>query len=494
VETCAPCHSRRGEISDGATAGRALLDDYRPMLLAEGLYFPDGQMQDEVYEYGSFLQSRMYRAGVTCSDCHDPHRLTLRADGNALCAGCHLAARFDTPAHHFHAAGSPGARCIACHMPARTYMVIDERHDHGFRVPRPDLAAKLGTPDVCTGCHTDRTPGWAAETIGRRPGPHRLGAPHPGEAIWAGRNGAAGAELALLRLAADGADPAITRATAVSLLGGYASPDALAALRRAAGDVDPLLRLAAVQALEGRDGDTVAEIAAPRLRDALRAVRLAAVQAVAGRPALDASARPMLAHGIEEYRATELAHADRPESHVNLGLLAMKLGDPTDAERSFETAIRVGPYFVPGYVNLADLYRSEQRDPEGELVLRKALAVVPDGAEAHHALGLLLVRERRIAEALRELERAAALAPDDGRYAYVLGVALHSTGQTGRALEVLRRAHEHWPADRDVLLALATISRDAGDGSAARAYTAALLGVAPDDEEARRLQQELEAR
>ena len=492
VETCAPCHARCGEVADEAAPGRPLLDDYRPALLDEGLYFPDGQIEDEVYEYGSFLQSRMYRAGVTCSDCHDPHSLAFRAEGNALCARCHLPARFDTPEHHFHTPGSAGAQCVACHMPARTYMGVDQRRDHGFRVPRPDLAAKLGTPDVCTSCHTERTPGWAADAIARRPGPHRLGSPHFGEALWAGRHDAVGAEQGLARLAADAAQPVMARATAVSLLRGYAGPDALAAVRGAAVADDALLRLAAMEALQGRDARTVAEIATPRLDDARRAVRLAAVQADAGDPAVDPSARPTLARVVEEYRAAQRANADRAESHLNLGLLSAKLGDAGGAEEAFETAIRLTPHFMPGYVDLADLYRTAQRDADGERVLRRALDVEPDSAEVHHALGLVLVREQRVAEALPELARAAALAPDDARYAYVLGVALHSTGQSARALDVLRGVHQRRPGDRDVLVALATISRDTGDRPAARAYAAALVAAAPEDEGARRLQQDLD--
>ena len=493
LEACAPCHSRRSDIADDAVVGRPFLDGYRPALLAEGLYFADGQIEDEVYEYGSFLQSRMHRAGVTCSDCHDPHSLRLRADGNALCAQCHLPARFDGPEHHLHPAGSPGGQCVACHMPSRTYMVIDERRDHGFRVPRPELSARLGTPDPCTGCHADRSPEWAADAIRRRPGARPSAAPHFGEALAAGRRGAADAERALQGLLAGADQPAIVRATAVALLGSFAGPDALAALRRASGDPDPLLRLAAADSLEGRDARAVADVAAPLLDDPVRAVRLAAVQAVAGNPAVDPSVQSALARGIDEYRAAELANADRPESHLNLGLLALQLGQPADAERSFETAIRLAPWFVPGYVNLADVYRMQGRDADGERVLRKALTVA-DRPEVHHALGLLLVRQRRTREALAELERAVAGSPDDVRYAYVLGVALHSTGQTKRGLEVLRRAHERRPVDRDVLVALITISRDAGDLAAARAYATALVELAPQDEGARRLRAELEGR
>ncbi|MGH7286891.1 MAG: multiheme c-type cytochrome, partial [Myxococcota bacterium] len=207
LETCAPCHARRSTLREGRRAGEPLLDTHRPALLGPGLYEADGQMRDEVYVYGSFVQSRMYTAGVTCSDCHEPHSLALRAEGNALCAQCHRPEVFDAPAHHHHAAGSAGAQCIACHLPARTYMGIDVRHDHSFRVPRPDLSVSIGTPNACNDCHTHRSPRWAADAAKRWFPSGRSGTPHYGVALDAGRRGLPGAEPALAGVAEDPAQP-----------------------------------------------------------------------------------------------------------------------------------------------------------------------------------------------------------------------------------------------------------------------------------------------
>ncbi|RPI13494.1 MAG: hypothetical protein EHM60_08995, partial [Lysobacterales bacterium] len=139
LDVCGQCHARRSQFSDDYRPGDPLLDHYRGSILSAGLYHVDGQQRDEVFNWGSFLSSRMYAQGVTCSDCHDPHDGKLRAPGNATCAQCHDAAKYDSPDHHFHAAGSAGAACAACHMKPETYMVIDGRHDHSFRIPRPDL-------------------------------------------------------------------------------------------------------------------------------------------------------------------------------------------------------------------------------------------------------------------------------------------------------------------------------------------------------------------
>ena len=163
LDTCAACHSRRKVIAKNPVPGEPFLDAYLPALLEPGLYHADGQIDGEVYEYGSFLQSRMHAAGVTCSNCHDPHSAKLLAEGNALCAQCHLPANFDVREHHHHQPGSAGAQCVNCHMPTKTYMVVDARRDHSIRVPRPDLSVSLGTPNACTQCHADRSPMGSAE-------------------------------------------------------------------------------------------------------------------------------------------------------------------------------------------------------------------------------------------------------------------------------------------------------------------------------------------
>jgi Flp pilus assembly protein TadD len=494
VETCARCHARRGIVHDRYVPGRPLMDTHRPALLEEGLYYADGQIQDEVYEYGSFLQSKMYRAGVTCSDCHDPHSLRLRDAGNALCTHCHLPERFDTPVHHFHHTGSAGSQCVECHMPARTYMGVDARRDHSFRRPRPDLSVQLGTPNACTACHTERPPQWAADTIVRwyGPGPRP---PHFATALHAGRTRKPGAEGALVRLLGDAAMPGMARATAVSLLGRSLSPQSLRAVELALTDGDPLVRMAAVSVLEAVEPHTRLRLAAPLLRDAIRAVRIEAARILAplDKARLSTEQRAALDLALAEYRQAQELNADRPEAHLNLGVLQAQLGKPLEAERAYRTALRIDPSFAPTYVNLADLYRAQQRDEEGENILRQGLAVSPNDAALHHALGLLLVRRGRHLEALGALERAATLRPDNPHYGYVFGVALHSTHQSTRALEVLKQTHERHPGEPELLVGLATISRERGQLASAIGYARKLVELVPYDQGARQLLAELEA-
>jgi predicted CXXCH cytochrome family protein len=119
LDICAGCHSRRKVIAKDSPVGAAFLDSDLPALLDAGLYHADGQIDGEVFEYRSFVQSRMYHAGVTCSDCHEPHSLALREQGNGLCAQCHLSAKFDVVEHLHHQQGSAGAQCVNCHNPRK---------------------------------------------------------------------------------------------------------------------------------------------------------------------------------------------------------------------------------------------------------------------------------------------------------------------------------------------------------------------------------------
>jgi tetratricopeptide (TPR) repeat protein len=450
LETCAPCHSRRAPIAAFRVPGQPLLDTHRPALLEPGLYEADGQMRDEVYEYGSFLQSPMHAAGVRCGDCHEPHSLALRAEGNAVCAQCHRPAAYERPEHHHHDAGSAGAACAACHMPARTYMQVDVRRDHSFRVPRPDLSLEIGTPNACTDCHAGKPARWAADTVARWFPNGRSGAPHYARALDAGRRAAPGAAEALAAVAGDAAQPAIVRATALALLprAGAAWPQGT--VRAALADREPLVRLGALEAV-GALPPPERGAALPLLSDPLRAVRIAAAETLADAspPPSAPGAAAALASALDEYRAAQRVQAERPEPHVNLGSLAARRGELDAARSEYETAIRVGPWFVPAYVNLADLERAVGRDGEAEALLRRALSIAPDVAETHYALGLALVRQGRRAEALPELERAAELAPDVARFAYVVALLMRESGDTAGARKRLDRLLERFPGDAD---------------------------------------------
>lgn len=486
IEVCAVCHSRRAQIADGYTPGTPLMDYYEPSALEAPLYYADGQQRDEVYVYGSFMQSRMAGAGVTCSDCHDPHTATLRASGNALCTSCHAAVRYDTPAHHHHTPGSTGAACVECHMPARTYMQIDPRRDHSLRVPRPDLTAAIGTPNACSACHRDRPAAWAATAVRRWLGRDARGLQDFAVAFDEAEHGRASAAAPLARIASSGLEPPIVRASALGRLAdlGAAVPELASGLR----DPDPLVRRHALHVLETVSPAERMPLALPLLSDSIRAVRIAAVRLLAPSASLLGDAdRRAFERASDELQASARFTADRPESRVSLGVFLTDVGRTHDAEVEYRAAVGLGPDFPPAYVNLAELLRTTGHEPEAEHVLRQGLLQNPASADLHYALGLSLTRSLQTRDAIAELRRAAELAPSIARFTYAYALALHDAGQAAEAIRTLASALSQHADDRDLLFALATFERDAGQIAAARQHAARLIAAHPEDADGRAL-------
>ena len=494
LETCAQCHARRSQFSDDFEPGDPFLDGFRPALLDAGLYHADGQIQDEVYVYGSFLQSPMHAAGVTCSDCHNPHSAELRVEGNALCGQCHQASAYFGPEHHHHPGDGPGTACVDCHMPAETYMVVDPRRDHSFRVPRPDLSVALGTPNACAGCHQDQDAAWAAQTVAAWFPEGRSGTPHYAEAIHAARQWSADRSQRLNELVADETAPAIVRATAVSLLSAQLDDRALQTVEAALREGDPLVQLAALDLMGSIQPEERAALAQRFLTHPLRALRLAAAQALAeSRGQLSDRRGVDLDAAMEEYWAAQRFNADRAEGLFNSGSTLARLGRLDEATTTLETVIEREPYFTAAYINLADMLRRSGQEDRAEAFLHRAIENNGEDPAGHYALGLSLVRSGQLTEAMAALQVAAGLAPDEPYYQYVIGIALNSTGERESALEQLREAHARFPGYRDVLVALATIHRDGGEFDETRLYAERLLELSPADTVARALIEELNA-
>ncbi|HVM95732.1 MAG TPA: tetratricopeptide repeat protein [Candidatus Acidoferrales bacterium] len=476
---CARCHARRSQISEDDRPDEPLEQSHRQSLLDDGLYQADGQILDEVFEWGSFQQSRMHARGVVCTDCHDAHSGRLTAAGNAVCGKCHLPAHYDAPEHHHHKPDTAAARCVACHMPARNYMVVHRRHDHSFRVPRPDLSTSLTTSNTCTDCHIGRSATWAADSVAKWYGPVRTHGVEYGAALAAGRRHQAGADRLLGAVIGDASNPAIVRATALSLLQDSPRTPSADLVVGALRDSEPLVRRAAVALLIDWEPQRRWQLAGPLLSDPLRSVRLEAVNTLAAANAagVDEKQRNAFVSAVAEFRSVQAFNADRADSWLNLGSLDARLGDFQNAESDYRQAIRLQPSFVPPYVNLADLYRAQARDPDAERVLRQGLATQPDSAELHHALGLALVRQQRPAEALPDFAQAARLDTQNPRYAYVYAVALDSQGRHDEALALLQSAQQRFTGDRDILAALVQYSAQAGDEAAARRWRQRLLDL-----------------
>jgi len=458
LDQCGACHARRVRLREDPSHER-MHETWRPELLQEGLYFPDGQIRDEVFEIGSFLQSKMAARGVACSHCHEPHTARLRAEGNALCTRCHDRQIFDGPQHHFHAAGTDGARCVSCHMPQRTYMVVHERRDHRIAVPRPDLSARLGTPNACAACHTGRGDAWAAEAIarhrsGRRQGP--WGAELLGPAMWSARHEQPDALASVRALVADPRVAGLPKATALAALGTAAPLDVAAIAGPLLHDPDPWLRLGAVESLQSAPEATRTPLLAAAATDPSRAVRWAVAPLLGKTGAATAGADVTAV--LADYQGWLATNADRAEALVELASFRRAAGDAAGARAAFERALRRDDSSIVARLNFADFLRGAGDDAGAETLLRQACALYPDSADAHFALGMLLVRRHALAAGVNELGRARELAPANSAYAFAYAVGLHSTGQDDRARLALDDARTRFPANAPIEAALRALA------------------------------------
>ncbi|AWF81040.1 hypothetical protein BTJ40_09560 [Microbulbifer sp. A4B17] len=475
ITTCAQCHSRRSTHLPGAKANSELLDHFNLTLLQEPLYHADGQADGEVFVYGSFLQSKMYAAGVTCGHCHNPHNLQLRAAGDAVCAQCHMPERFARTDHHLHPTQSPGARCTNCHMPKKNFMQVDGRRDHSFRIPRPDLSEALGTPNTCNSCHQDKSSQWAAIILEDKYGSPP---PHYGQTLHAAIRGDSTADKMLMDLIQDSSQPEIVRASAIRLLPRFLTINSAQLLQQIAQGEEPLLNLALAQSLDELPEQLRLMIGAPLLFSKMAVTRSLAANGVTdaqiGTGTMPAQVQQQYSKALKTYTTSELFNSDRPESLVNLGNLHFRRGNTQQAEAFYRRAITKASYYTPAYINLADLYRASGRETDAELLLRGALSKSEDIAVIQHALGLSLVRQNRHQEAMGFLKAAAEHEQTQSRYLYVYAIAVHSEGNSELALDILEDGYHQFPQDLDILRALISISRESGKREIAQKYEALL--------------------
>jgi predicted CXXCH cytochrome family protein len=470
IEVCAACHARRQQFSSDPAALGKLFDAFRPSAIDRGLYHSDGQQRDEVFNHGSFLQSKMYAAGVTCSDCHNPHSGKLKMPGNAVCAQCHAPEKFDISDHHHHRPGSPGAQCAACHMPTTTYMGVDARHDHSMRIPRPDRSILMGTPNACNQCHTDQSAVWARDALKQWYPSSNPGFQDFAEAFDIADRRAPGAQAALAKIANDATASRIAQASALARMAEFPSPEALDIAARSLAIDDATVRTSAIAIIAGADANTRRSLLTGLLRDRSRLVRMDAARALVGEPerGLGDDDRAAFAKALAEYVDGQLFNAERPETHANLGTLYREQGKLNEARATFRTAIDLDSSFVAASISLADLERMAGDEALAETVLRDSYAANPKSGAVAHALGLSLIRQKRKSEALDFLAEAVSNAPDAARFSYVLAVGLHDSGKRSEAMATLKNALVRHPYERDLLFAMMSYEVEAG------AFTSAL--------------------
>jgi predicted CXXCH cytochrome family protein len=535
IEACAACHSRRRTVEPGMPGGAHYDDYFAASLITPPVYHADGQQtREEAYEYGSFLQSKMYHKGIRCTDCHNPHTAKVKYAGNQLCTSCHAhpASKYDTFNHHRHKEGSTGAKCVECHMPSTTYMECDARRDHSLRIPRPDLSVKLGMPNACTGCHIrdakfadaekqqslqkqeyslwleaakqgdrevsdelKRLDAWCDKQITSWFGEQRKRPPHFVEKLSALSRNETDASASLAQLLKNRQMPAIARATAAQELGAFVAPgnSAQASLRAATEDSSSLVRLAAAQALQGADIQAQLQTLTPLLSDPARMVRIEAARALAAaRDQLSADDRRTLMAAVAELKGSLAGDNDRAMAHVALGYLYESLQDDSAAEGEYRLAMQIEPTVTGPRSNLAglldrqaeNLQQSIQRAAQSgdQARVQKSASLLQDiGAEIHQ----LRDKEAEL------IARDAALAPNSGALQYRLGMALILIGKRDEAEAALRHAADLEPQTPQFAYTLAILYKDTGRPELAIPLVEKLLAQQPGNLMLQQLRDEL---
>lgn len=499
VELCAPCHSRRGAMGDDTHAKADLLDNYLPSLLTENLYFPDGQIQDEVYVYGSFTQSKMYRHDVRCSDCHDVHTIKLVKEDNELCLQCHRATQYDTKDHHFHKqAGEAGdailsaegetlfevgtgALCVQCHMPGRVYMGADYRPDHSFRVPDPVLDETIGAPDACLRCHVDKDSQWSQNSVHEWYGPGQRS--HYGTVIARARQGDPDVAPDLLQLAGDLLYPVNVRATALSLSAAYPGTGTTQAMEIAMMDEEALMRRTAVSAIFVPEPAQLAKLIAPMLYDPVKTVRIEAASRLSGEMAklLDDEQQKVFEVVLQEYVTAMEYTADFAGSRHNLANLYSVTDRPEDAVKQYEQAIRIDDRFYPAKMNLAVLYSQRGQNDKAEKLLREVVRDEPELYDAAYSLGLLLAELQNYTEGVKYLEIASKGLPERARIHYNLGLIYAFQQKMAAAEDELRAALSLEPQSLGFQYGLADFYLKSGQFEKARPIAEDMASMHPEN-------------
>ncbi|MFJ7281473.1 tetratricopeptide repeat protein [Pseudomonas sp. NPDC099000] len=480
IEACARCHSRRAPLGDGYTVGKRLMDDYLPSPLTRELYALDGKIKDEVFEHGSFAQSKMLDKGVRCSNCHNPHSTELKATGNGVCLQCHNTAgktsvsgvdgkglqakHYDSIEHTRHTPGQPGSQCVDCHMPGKFYMGNDFRHDHSFSIPNPERAKKLGTPDACLTCHQGKAGDKVTEQFKLWNTTTTAQAPRYDESLWLIRNGQPGAAQALYEQLQRSNLPAIQRATLLAELPLYPSEQALKLATKDLSHPAPQVRDSAVRAISAfLPPPERASLLTPLLGDPVKAVRIVAARDLlsVARNGLG-SAQANWNAAIAEYEAVQKSLAERAEANLNLAMLYQASGRNGEVESLLRTALKRDPDFYPALVTLVQWLEANGRGQEAQTLLAQSLKEHPNAALLQHTQGLALVRAGQSAQAMPALRKAAQLEPQNAQYGYVLAVALHDSGKIDEACEELERLLKVQPANRNARLSLIQYYLDNG--------------------------------
>ncbi len=428
---CAQCHSRRTQISEkNHIASNEFGDKYLLELINSRLYYPDGQIYDEDFVYGSFLQSKMHESGVVCSNCHNPHKAELAIPKEAVCLQCHLPTTYAQESHHHHKPGSEGAQCTNCHMAETTYMEVDDRADHAWHSPTPDFAKAFGTPDTCLSCHEDKDSNWSS-SFTEKWYPKDPNARPFAPVFAAAQNNVPNLSTPLAEIAQSTNYSNIIRGSAMERMVPYTDTNTVLTVARGVKHEDSNVRIGAVRGALGLRGPERWRIVAPLLEDEVLSVRTEAAQIIAPLwDELSEKNRAFLKPALDEYIAIQDYNADRGYAHTNKGNILSYQGKHSEAEQAYKQSLRIDPYFPTAYLNLADLYRKIGDEQKAMQTLELGLETIPNNGLMAYSIGLVHIRAKESQQAIDNFKKATELEPDNANFHYVYGLSIKEKSST----------------------------------------------------------------
>lgn len=482
LNTCAPCHARKTDISQTMIHSGELLDDLLPQVISTEHYYADGQIKNEDYEYGSFAQSKMFHNNVRCSNCHNPHSGKLKLKGNAMCLSCHQP-EYDKPEHHFHAAGTEGAQCVNCHMPQKTYMGNDHRRDHSFRIPRPDQSITFGTPNTCISCHTKKSNQWAAAAIVKWYGKDR--AYHFSDDLAPGSLLNGESEKHLLKLLADTSQPEIARATAAYYLGSMNTQGGSVALLHVLNDKKPLVRYHAVRALQNFNPEVWKGNAFTILTDKVRAVRIAAADLYHTIPPSEIPANYKSAFERADAENRRYLHEQTDFSVGNVMVADFKLqeGNYLEAVKYYIRGLKKDSLMNYARLNLSAAYSSMGKNPEALQALENAARIDQGNDRIFYNLGLLNYEMNNAPEAIKNFQRGVQLNSQNTDLYYNYGLLLQIQKKPSEAEKIFLRGYKIEPGNIKINNALAIFYLQQDQPQKAKIHATVLYQQDPNNPE-----------
>jgi tetratricopeptide (TPR) repeat protein len=445
VDKCARCHSRRAQITKKYTYEGTFLDHYSPSLLSDPLYELDGQIKDEDYVYGSFVQSKMYHNGVSCRDCHDVHSLKLKKEGNDLCMSCHEP-KYNETSHHFHEINTQAAQCINCHMTGKIYMGNDFRRDHSFRIPRPDQSVKYGTPNACTGCHSDKSDEWARDIIIANYGGER--ADHFSDHLLPGHEGDM---AALEKLMSEGQYPDVVRATALGLYSNqqFSSREINEVLKYLQ-DSSALVRNEAVLTLDRIAIKEISAYVAPLLMDSIRMVRISAFRYFNTTNIIPENVSDFDKSKKEFLEQLDM-NSDFASGQHQIAIYHQSKGSTELAIKAYKKAIEIDNYYNTSRMNLALLQYTTGNVEEAEKLYLKVIEIEPDFSYSYYMLGLLYNETGQSERSMEYLQKACSKEPINVNAFYNYALKLQEIGSNEKSLTIVDKALKSMPTNERLL-------------------------------------------